>query len=660
MSAPPRRPLESRPPFPIRARAVLLGLALIPLQVGWAVRTEVFVGGSEMIESSLLPLAVFSLLVLTLLNDLLRRVRPQAAFTRAELLLIYVMQSATLGVAGLGQLQFLVQVLPAPFHHATPENEWASTFHPHIPAWWVPPASVLKPFYEGNSSLFTASHLRGWAVPALVWSGFLLTLWWGFLCLATMLRRHWIESERLAFPLVALPLALTEQGAARGLLRSRPFWIAVGCVFAFRTVSALPLLEPRFPSPPGLDPDAGQLMHLTGSFGQHPWNAVGYFALSFHPVVIGITYFLPQDVSLGIWLFYLLGRGEMVAAAALGAGSGAREVPYPAEQGMGAFLAIAALSLWGARRHLINVARKALGPAPDVRDDDEVISYRTAFWGFLAAFALLVGFATLGGLPLVASLVFFALYLVMIVAVARLRAEAGPMLSYGPDMSPHRLLIQVPGATAWDAASLTPLGFFHWFDSDYRTVALPQHLETFKIAEAEPGLRSRALARSLMGAMVVAVAISWLCLLALYYHYGAIAPVGDNGWRVTNGRMPWNSLNAFLNDTPPGQHFRLGWVTLGFSLTAALMKARATYFWWPLHPAGYALAHAGFSLPWVWFPTFLGWAAKGLLLRYGGMRLYRRALPVFLGLILGDVAATCLWSLLGLLLNTRMYLFFPG
>jgi hypothetical protein len=65
-------------------------------------------------------------------------------------------------------------------------------------------------------------------------------------------------------------------------------------------------------------------------------------------------------------------------------------------------------------------------------------------------------------------------------------------------------------------------------------------------------------------------------------------------------------------------------------------------------------------MEWTWFPTFLGWAAKGLLLHYGGIRVFRAGIPFFLGLILGDVVISCFWSILGVALGVRSYLFFPG
>ena len=63
------------------------------------------------------------------------------------------------------------------------------------------------------------------------------------------------------------------------------------------------------------------------------------------------------------------------------------------------------------------------------------------------------------------------------------------------------------------------------------------------------------------------------------------------------------------------------------------MKTR--FLWWPLHPGGYVLI-SGTGMGRLWFTIFLSWLAKATILKIGGVKLYRQAVPFFLGLILGD------------------------
>ena len=56
---------------------------------------------------------------------------------------------------------------------------------------------------------------------------------------------------------------------------------------------------------------------------------------------------------------------------------------------------------------------------------------------------------------------------------------------------------------------------------------------------------------------------------------------------------------------------------------------------------------------------FIGWLVKASVLRYGGVTLYRRARPFFLGLILGHYATGGLWCLIdGITGMTGNHLFF--
>ncbi|HOM82392.1 MAG TPA: hypothetical protein PLZ94_11455, partial [Armatimonadota bacterium] len=82
------------------------------------------------------------------------------------------------------------------------------------------------------------------------------------------------------------------------------------------------------------------------------------------------------------------------------------------------------------------------------------------------------------------------------------------------------------------------------------------------------------------------------------------------------------------------------------------------YLWWPLHPVGYVLGNTP-SMVSFWCPFFVAWLAKLIILRVGGIRLYRRCIPFALGLILGDYVVPGIWGIVGLLTDTQMYLSFP-
>ena len=68
---------------------------------------------------------------------------------------------------------------------------------------------------------------------------------------------------------------------------------------------------------------------------------------------------------------------------------------------------------------------------------------------------------------------------------------------------------------------------------------------------------------------------------------------------------------------------------------------RYRFSWWPIHPIGLAVAAADnvYSLA---MPVFMAWAAKAVVMRVGGVALYRRSKPLFLGLLVGYTAGVVL------------------
>ena len=76
---------------------------------------------------------------------------------------------------------------------------------------------------------------------------------------------------------------------------------------------------------------------------------------------------------------------------------------------------------------------------------------------------------------------------------------------------------------------------------------------------------------------------------------------------------------------------------------AVLTVLRSRLAWWRLHPIGFAMS-AMINTQHLALPVFIAWSAKSILLSIGGVRLYRRAGPLFIGLIVGYVIGVCLCS----------------
>ena len=95
---------------------------------------------------------------------------------------------------------------------------------------------------------------------------------------------------------------------------------------------------------------------------------------------------------------------------------------------------------------------------------------------------------------------------------------------------------------------------------------------------------------------------------------------------------------------------------IGFVVTFLLYSLRHRFLWWPFHPIGYVMTAATWGgLADYWFSVFLGWLTKIIIVKYFGLKAHRRAVPFFLGLVLGDYVVSSLWSLVGTIFRIPTY-----
>jgi hypothetical protein len=662
--APPTGTLRPRRYAGITPRAFLIGTILIPLNCYWVEYTEIVAQGTDLAAMSLIIGAVFSLFVLICVNGLIHRVAPRRAFTQAELMFIYIMQTVSIGISGIGMMQFLVSCLGAAQYYDTGANGWKDLFHHAIPQHLVPHPDVITKFYQGNADW--KGFLWGWASPIFWWTAFICVLLGSMLCLNVILRRQWADNEKLPFPIVYLPLELTRRDPEHGSIwRHRGFWIAFLIPCVLESLASLNYLYPSIPAIP-LKPST--LPNLSQEIRTPPWSALGNsLTLSFYPMVIGLTYFLPVEVSFSAWFFYIFSKLQDVFATAIGlrqdgVSPAMSRIPYHGEQGAGAFLAFTLFGFWSYRKYLAAVIGKAFGEKEyrDVPDQDEPVSYRFAVFGFILGFAILVGFGISGGMVWWVPVVLFSLYFIFSTTFTRIRAEAGLPWGYQPFTTPHGLMLDTAGRNHYDVNTLTGLAYFQWFDRDYRCNAMPHQLEAMKIATSttEPArMNPRHLYAVILWSTLVAVIASWWAVLSIYYEQGA-ATGNVNSWRTNVGRDPFNALSDWIKNQTPFDAPRLYGVLTGMGFTGFLMFMRTRFLWWPFHPVGYVIAETS-TMHWLWCATMVGWLIKLLVLRYGGMKAFRNGIPFFIGLILGDYVISCLWALLGLYLQIPTYRAFP-
>ncbi|NPV46323.1 MAG: hypothetical protein HPY69_05170, partial [Armatimonadetes bacterium] len=217
---------SSLQPRVVTGRSVAVGLLAIAatvLLIHWA---ELVLGGTRghtAMANTSIPVGTFAALLVALaLNGPLGRLRRRWQLSAAELVVIYSMTAVATVLASSGAIHFLVPAIAAPYYFASPENQWQDLFFAYIPPWIGPSDErLLARFFDGGDTV----PIGMWLVPSLVWSGFVLTYALCGLSLVNLLRHQWIESERLTFPTVYVPLSVTAPDGA--FWRNRLAWIGM-------------------------------------------------------------------------------------------------------------------------------------------------------------------------------------------------------------------------------------------------------------------------------------------------------------------------------------------------------------------------------------------------------------------------------------------------
>ncbi len=480
-------PATDNPPDSTRAdgltwRSLLLGLLMVALVCRWIHEAELVVGqrGHSALANTSIPLGAFGgLMLIMALNAVIRWLTPKLALGRGEVLVIYVMMTTGTVLASSGGIHFLVPAILAPFYFATPENH-LDLLVPFVPKWFAPqdPQAILD-FYRGNAEV----PYRAWLVPTITWTTFLMLFLGATVSLSALLRRQWVDRERLTFPTVILPLEMTRDDNT--LWRNPVMWAGFAIAALIGIINNL---HANLPLVPDLNVRYIPLdQGFTGKFAQ----AMKPVGISFYPFVIGIGYLLSLDVTLSCVVFYGLGKIQAGLAAQIGwsdTGSALGQFPFLQEQGAGAFLGLTAFSLWFGRSTIREMLQTAFGRSQPLDESIEPMSYRAAFLTFIACFGGLLIFCAQARMAVLLAAVVLFLSLAFLVAATRIRAETGNAWLFGPMMDSNRLVLTATRGNL-PVRDLTIMAFLRSVSNfDMRCQSMPHQLDAVPagLADQEP------------------------------------------------------------------------------------------------------------------------------------------------------------------------------
>jgi len=614
---------------------LLCGVIAVGLPYG-----EFLIQGTQLGLNSSTPAAFFLLFVLlALVQPLLGSVHRSWLFTRAELLIITVMMMLTTAIPSRGFAGVFTTILSGVYYYATPENNWAEQLIPYIPTWMIPhDTEAIKSFYEGLTS--------GQPIPWEVWVEslgwwllFMAAFYTALICAMVILRRQWMEHERLLYPLVQVPLGMIDDqdppSRIKPFLKNPVMWAGFAVPFLLHSVNAF---SHYFEFVPRFNP-----MYRTPLF-----HGAIQFYFRFDCMWMGLAYFINTGISFSLWFFFLLAKLQEFVCATLGIYSvehldrfsysdGGPTAGMLSHQVMGAMIVMVLLGLWTARSHLRRVWRQ-VWRRDAASETDELMSYRAAVVGLVGGLGIMGGWLWRSGIPAWAVVVYLFAVFTIFLALTRVIIEAGCASIVG-GMSASGFLVSGFGSSSLGTTGMIATAY---------TMVWAGDLLVFMMAPCANGIRMlHGLQRSrkrILGMMVAALSIglvgSVCAILKLGYQYGGINL--ERQYFEWFPKLPFQFASRFI-DNPSAPHWGgWGWTGVGAAVMTLLTLARHYLLWWPLHPIGYVVSGT-WMLGSTWFSVFMAWLVKALVLKYTGPAGYRATRWFFLGMILGQLVVGGFW-----------------
>ena len=631
------RPLEqSESEQGVRTTVLVVSVVTLIFACFTATYLEFQTNSAKMAMSNL-PLAVLLPFVFWLIaNVFLKRFAPRFSLTTVELRTLLSILWVGGAFIGYNWATQWVGTMVAPHYYASPENRWETLIFDHMP-WWMYPSDhpgVVEGIYLGLPD--------GAPVPWGAWLG--PVFWTASAAMAmtavgigvtAVFQKQWHQHERLTYPLVQVASDLTEGfDQRRGwppFIRTPFFWIG-------SAVAALPLLwnitafwVPAFPRISIFDPFGGP----TGPRGLTISRYLRIFRYRILPTVLGFGFLCELNILFSIWSLYLVGQVALYAMARVGFSVGlngqeADSVEISLLFRHGAMIGLAIWAVWIARGHIGDVVRQILRPSKSDEETTVILSPRGAAIALIGGSCYMIFWLSAVGYDIVIGAVWLGLFWASIFVSMKYLAASGfaYLMPYWGWEVPKMWV----GTARMSESTLVARGVVNWrLMSGWRLpVALP-HVD--RLLSGKSWTYSLIFSSALIGLVAASLYTVWIC----YIQGGATFQT----WSLVGApNEMYNLIATELSEkrtvTDPGKIFV--WL-LGIGGSAVAISLQSWVSWWPIHPLGFMMMFDGYTRHHS-FQIFLVWLAKLVVLRFGGIGLYRRLRPVAYGLIVGYVFAT--------------------
>jgi len=657
-------------------RAIVLGLLGAAFIAAVAYLND-YVAGLTYLVGNHFPNSVFGLLFILVVavNPLLRRFG-KGALRPAELAVTVALMLVACSVPTSGLMRYFPRCVVMPIQYNNIYPGWRKyDLMGYVPPSMMPAggsseSKVLDGFLHGWGKPGSPIGLGDvpwdeWSAPLVTWIPLIFLAGLCLICLSLIVHRQWSRHESLRYPIAAFGTSLmggSSPGGARPVFREKAFWIALLTVLAIHIINGLHTWYPgsiEIPLTFRLAAVAQKFPKIALIPGAGPLLTVRIF-----PTVVAFCFLLSSQVALSLGI-------SQIAYVLLAAPLAAAGVDFAWDrmiggvgiwQRFGSYFGIALVLAYQGR----NYYRGVLMQAVTFRQHDRVQRY--AAWacriGLLATAAMIALLIALG-LDWPLAVLFVLLLLMTFVVMARINAESG-LFFFTPFWTPAAAVVGLFGFAALGPKAVLLLGLLSVvLAPDGREALMPYVVNALKMTD-DLKVRPARVGWAAVGVFALALAIAVPVVLWTNQNYSAqmtdtwacrwFPPVPFNAAERTAAKLAGgnqleqaNQLAGWdrIRHIQPQKRF-LWAAGAGLGLVLLISSLRRRFVWWPLHPVMFAVWDT-FALWQISYSFLLGWFIRKLVTGIGGAGAYRKARPIVLGVIAGELMGGLVFMAVGAL-----------
>ena len=486
-----------------------------------------------------------------------------------------------------------------------------------------------------------------WLRPLGYWMMFIVAAYGLFYSLTYVVMGYWDKREKLIFPLAKLPEALLPDADSKrwlpAMLSTPGFWAAFALTFLFLSwngaASAQWILGLEH-IPLGLASldDVVKGTTLEGVSGAHGLQFLIIFT------AIGIAFLLPVEISFSIWFYHLLGQLMLLVAVWMGYGQTTSDFPTDwlwynnpvTAQGAGAILVFSLVSL---SRAVAESWRQGRGMPWSER-----LPLLLPVIGMVLCATVLIVWFHWNRLPLAWALALTVALIIISLGLMRIVAEGGIYW-----FQTHAGVFNIYKAFAigkvLPGALVAPLVPIYWIlFLDIKTFLAPNLHNAAKMNQ-DAGRNRFLFHANLVITITVSVVVALGFTILMAHVVGAQQM---HSWFHSSGpQLVIDTAQRAASEEPEFQATTAAFYGIGGAWVILSMFLRRTLFWFP-HPIGYMMMVNPLTRS-IWFSFFIGWVCKKFVVKYGGKATFDKAKVIFIGMIMGELMAILVWSILGMI-----------